>query len=258
MSNKILTNSIVDPTIQQPWTGPELAFLQNNISEQISGLGTVLVGSTYALNTPYIMFGLTPTGSNRYSEGWIFYNNELYYSSGKTSTTAFSNVPVFVLTITNDPTVDPLMFSDSIARNVTNIRRMNIVDAVSGSGTFDYSACIFLPIVDTWHPIGSGIGFQNSWVDSGVSGYALARYKKVGNIVYLGGVIKDGASASIAFQLPSGYRPTYVQEAITAVEGITGANAAGNFTVDNNGQVTLTYPSTRSYIVLDNMFFHLD
>lgn len=52
---------------------------------------------------------------------------------------------------------------------------------------------------------------QNSWVDYG-SPYTSGQYRKIGKIVYLKGLLKNGTVGSddntnVIFQLPSNYRP---------------------------------------------------
>ncbi|MBT8449976.1 MAG: hypothetical protein KJO69_09815 [Gammaproteobacteria bacterium] len=63
--------------------------------------------------------------------------------------------------------------------------------------------------VEDFHAIG-GAGepaFQNSWANTGSSPAAF--YKDPFGRVYLRGNINTGASGTVAFTLPSGYRPEY-------------------------------------------------
>lgn len=141
--NKIKTSDIVDPTIQQPFTGKSLEFLQNATSAMINGLSQSMVGESYAAATAYVLKGLIAYGTNQYTEGYVLYSGELYYCPGKSTTTAFVNVPVLTITVANDATADPITFTDSVIRNVHNVRTLVLSDAVSGSGTFDLSAAIY-------------------------------------------------------------------------------------------------------------------
>jgi hypothetical protein len=52
----------------------------------------------------------------------------------------------------------------------------------------------------------TAVTFQNSWANYG-SGWQTAQYRKIGDIVYLRGLIAGGASATTAFTLPVGFRP---------------------------------------------------
>jgi len=51
----------------------------------------------------------------------------------------------------------------------------------------------------------TGVTFQNGWVNYG--GYQAAQYRKIGDIVYLRGVIGNGTG--VAFTLPVGFRPPF-------------------------------------------------
>lgn len=53
----------------------------------------------------------------------------------------------------------------------------------------------------------TAVSFQNSWANF-ASGFHNVEYRKVGDIVYLRGMAKSGASGSVVFTLPSGFRPT--------------------------------------------------
>ena len=52
----------------------------------------------------------------------------------------------------------------------------------------------------------TAVTFQNSWVNFGGTTQAV-QYKRVGERVYVRGVGKTGASATVMFTLPAGYRP---------------------------------------------------
>jgi microcystin-dependent protein len=64
--------------------------------------------------------------------------------------------------------------------------------------------------MDTWHIVGQAgePAFQNSWVNVGA--IQLARFRKYPDgRVRIAGLIRTGASATVAFTLPVGYRPPY-------------------------------------------------
>ena len=50
--------------------------------------------------------------------------------------------------------------------------------------------------------------FLNGWINFGAP-YAPAAYRKVGDIVFLRGLLKGGAFGAAAFQLPAGFRAPY-------------------------------------------------
>ncbi len=201
--NRIITTSILDPLIQQPFTGRSLDFIQDATKNVILGVTQSLIGESYDSSKAYIIKGLDAYGTNQYNEGFVLWGGEIYYSPGKSSITAFANVPVLTITVANDATADPVTFSDLVSRNVHNVRTLVLSDAVSGSGTFDLSNAIY--IHHPWINITGGVGYQNSWVDS--PGEPVGRYKIEGKFVILGGVCTGGATLSTVFTLPVGYRP---------------------------------------------------
>jgi hypothetical protein len=75
--------------------------------------------------------------------------------------------------------------------------------------------------IDIWHNIGAGgePAFQNSWVNFG-SGYVGARFRKEQGRVFVEGTIKSGATATVAWTFPAGYRPaTEIQRQIRGTDG---------------------------------------
>jgi hypothetical protein len=64
--------------------------------------------------------------------------------------------------------------------------------------------------MDSWHTVGATgePAFQNSWVNYDAATFASAGFRKdPGGRVAIRGSIKTGASGTIAFTLPTGYRP---------------------------------------------------
>lgn len=86
--------------------------------------------------------------------------------------------------------------------------------------------------------------YTNSWTSYG-AGFAPARYMKVGNIVFVSGLVRSGTIGLPVFTLPVGYRPAY---------SVSTASQANNvfslLEILSNGQVT---PQTGS-----NAYFSLD
>lgn len=114
--------------------------------------------------------------------------------------------------------------------------------------------------MDGWHLIGPGqsVGFANSWTAYDSSVY----YRKdpFGR-VYLRGSLNGGASGSIAFTLPVGYRPVVAgQNRIRAIS-IGNQTATGQWeaqvNVAPNGDVSIffTGSSATSYVSLDQIEF---
>lgn len=71
-----------------------------------------------------------------------------------------------------------------------------------------------IPVVDEVNRLGTvitptawtDVTFQNGWVNYG-GVYAPVQKRKVGDIVYLRGVMKSGLTNNTAFTLPVGFRP---------------------------------------------------
>jgi hypothetical protein len=126
--NRIKTSDILDPTIQQPFTGKSLFFLQDANKEMSNAISKSIIqtsGYDIAATIPYI---ITTEASDLY----VFYVDELY----KMSATASGN-NIAVLTVTDDPTADPVTFTDGTPRNVHNIRTLVPTTGTLGTGLFD-------------------------------------------------------------------------------------------------------------------------
>jgi hypothetical protein len=200
--NKIDTSQVVSLTSKQPFTSKSLAFLQDATKEGLLGLVTGMIGNAYNSATAYILYGVDAYGTNQYNDGYILYGGELYYCAGKTTTTAFSNVAVMTITVANDATADPVTFTDNVIKNVHNVRTIVLSDALTGTGTFDLSAAVYLNT--SW----VAPTLLNSWADIGGT-YQVAQYRIMNGCIELRGVITGGANNTVAFTLPVGFRPLY-------------------------------------------------
>lgn len=126
---KINTSFVVDPTIQQPFTTKSLDFLQMNSKEMIYAICRNLVtmsGRTYSSSVPYYIaqnnMGIIT------SDGFIFFNDELYVMNENTASLAYA-----IVDTTADATYDPLLFTDNVSRNVHNNRRLTFTSTALGS-----------------------------------------------------------------------------------------------------------------------------
>lgn len=78
--------------------------------------------------------------------------------------------------------------------------------------------------------------FQNSWVNYG--GWGDAAFRRIGNVVFLAGLIKDGSIGASAFTLPVGFRPSArVGMASAELYGTIGNSAIGRVNVYPDGRV---------------------
>lgn len=105
-------------------------------------------------------------------------------------------------------------------------------------------------------------GFQNSWVNfdgNTVPTHRCAYYYRHLGRVYLGGVIKTGASGTVAFNLPSGFQP--VHQTNSPVQIVTAASGGyGLIDVRINGDVvpsngTVAGTNVSTYCFLDGVNF---
>lgn len=141
MGNKILTNSIVDPNAQQPFTGPSLAFLQDWNANALSAFFRALIGDGNYGPGAYAMAGMRNTGSGAnviIGSGFIVFDGELYACNNYTDTLTGSNVVIATVTVAYDLTIDPVMFTDLVPRNVHQVKTIVLSQGLTGTGDFDY------------------------------------------------------------------------------------------------------------------------
>lgn len=135
----INTSQIVDPTSEQPFTGRSLKFLQDYEAENLAAIIKALIYQnlgSYSLNVPYVISGCVVTDSGKdVTAGEIFYGGKYYETTALDGAT---NVARFILTKTQDATADPVLFTDSVSKNVHDIYKYVATDAASG-GDFDSS-----------------------------------------------------------------------------------------------------------------------
>lgn len=99
--------------------------------------------------------------------------------------------------------------------------------------------------------------FQNSWVNfdaaAGPTGRAASFYRHNGR-VYLGGVIKSGASGTIAFTLPVGYRPMSQTPNTDLVVSASGGPALTSIS-PTTGEVKIFGPDVATFCFLEGSHF---
>ena len=115
-----------------------------------------------------------------------------------------------------------------------------------------YFDSLYAPAL-VWHDVG-GAGepvFTNSWVNYDTSTYHAAGFcKDVLGFVHVRGLIKSGASTSIAFTLPVGYRPSK-QMGFAAL-----SPSFAQVVVSASGTVILTGADVGTYSYLDVIHFY--
>ena len=104
-----------------------------------------------------------------------------------------------------------------------------------------------------WNAVVGGVGFQNSWTTFGAGTLAAAFYKDANGIVHVRGSIKSGAVGTVAFTLPSGYRPS--ANLYAAVTSNNGSWITGTVLVDSSGNVTPQTGCNSALVSLDGITF---
>ena len=264
MANKIDTSQIVDPNTLQPFTGRSLQFLQDATQEQINHLANAMFtngddsgGGAKAL-WGVEEFDLGGNSFN-FTAGAVWYQGEINTMDSVVIT--INDTAVVNIVTTNDPTADPLTFTDAVQRDVHNIRKMVVSDGASGSGEFNFSVITnILNVLDIWHEVGAAGEpvFKNSWVNQG--GNDLRFSKRSAHIpiqqVHLRGLVDDGASGSVVFTLPGGYRPLNLTTITLNVGVFTGETAVAQ--IETGGDVRIFYSGGSEPISFDGVSFWID
>lgn len=126
---KIDVSQIVDPSIQQPFTGLSLAFLQEANKEMIYAVCRNIIvshGHTFSATTPYFISADNYGGIT--GDGYVFYGNELYRTSENVAGYDYA-----IVDTTPDSVADPVLFTDSVNRNVHGNRYITYTPTASGA-----------------------------------------------------------------------------------------------------------------------------
>lgn len=255
MANFIDTSQISDPSVQQPFIGPSLNFLQEATSEMIAALACAITGPILG-GVPYVLTGCVGSGGT-YSAGYIALNNQIYAVS---AASGFTHAPVqYNLNLAYDGVADPLIFTDSSVHFVHQHITMVAVDTVT-PGLFNSNQFVYVNS-PAWITVG-GSGaptFLNSW-----SALIAVKFTKntQGIVRLIGAAQKSGAITSSVpiFTLPAGYRPQ-ADVVVPCFFIDSGTQKVGALTVTVAGDV---YPifsfisgSTATYIYLDSINFYI-
>lgn len=145
--SRILDNSAITDLAQLPYKKGTVKFLQDSHKIDLANVVSSLLNIDGVNTTAYVLYGCINTGTYpayNISDGVIYYGGEIYNVAASSFTATGSNVAVLKLVVTQYTTdADPVTFTDSVARNVHNIRTLNFIGAASGSGIVDYTALIF-------------------------------------------------------------------------------------------------------------------
>ena len=150
--------------------------------------------------------------------------------------------------IRDSANADPITFTDSVSRNVLQIRKIVFANGASGSGDVDFGSLIYsisdkLFVGTTGNP-----SFQNTWANY-ASIQALFFQKDKTNLI-LSGKLQGGTYAtdsSIIFTLPVGFRPARQSQFCANASYLSSSkwytNSCSIF-VATNGQVSILIDDT--------------
>lgn len=255
--NRIITTDIVDPNIQQPFTGKSLKFLQDSIENQLAYNLLSVIGEGYSPSIPYAIYGCKYVGSvntpSSVGGGYIFYDAKIYV--GLVRGTAVATGATYEIVQTQDGVADPLKFTDNVDRNVHNIYSLQIVDQTLGTGLFNLSDVVYISDPLSW----TNFSLLNSWTS-----IATPKYRKLKDAVSFSGTATNAtlANASLPiFTLPVGSRP-----AVDLVLPVVIVNAGNSYTrglsIDStNGNCTINdttgFTNTTTDIYLNGLQFFI-
>lgn len=93
------------------------------------------------------------------------------------------------------------------------------------------------------------VAFLNSWTNFGAP-YVQAGYARLGDLVFLRGVISSGTVGSPAFKLPGDYAPKAQH-----IFAVISAAAIGRVDVAANGEVQVAVPSSNTWLSLNGICY---
>ena len=91
----------------------------------------------------------------------------------------------------------------------------------------------------------------NGWLNFG-SGFTVAGYRKIGDLVWLKGTVKSGTLGAAMFTLPVGFRPLASGQTVNIVES---NNLLGRVDVLSTGAVATGGVGSNAYVQLDGIVF---
>jgi hypothetical protein len=143
---KLITSSVTNTTAL-PIKAGTLEHLQLAYQEVANALARNAIRRDTDTTRAYILFGCVnsgSTGSMNVSAGAIYYAGEIYLIDAFTLTVSLAAVAGFTTTYygTN---ADPVTFTDGVARNIHEIRKITFTNAASGSGVFDFNDMVPTP-----------------------------------------------------------------------------------------------------------------
>jgi hypothetical protein len=165
----------------------------------------------------YILYGVEKTslgGSNySYTAGAIYFNGEVYLVDAIASI-SITTADILTITTTNDPTADPVTFTDGTPRSVHNIRKLVISNGTLGTGNVNYADLVRILTNYQYDPSDAEISANTgTWTMAGTDRISI---RKVGKFVCLNIDIRNSnmSAASVGYaeyEIPTSIgQPDYV------------------------------------------------
>lgn len=178
-----LITSFIGPNVAQPIKQGTLDHLQLAYQEAINALGRMGIGQDYDPTKVYVLYGCenTNTAPNYdINAGAIFYGGEIYLLDAVSFVAADTAVGTITTSYFASAIADPVTFTDGVAHNVHEIKKMVVADAVSGSGTADYDDWVSSEWKVSTSTAGATVG-----VSTGTYSFMNLKYKVEGSKVIL-------------------------------------------------------------------------
>lgn len=149
---KILDITPITDASEFPIKKGTLQFVQDSYKEAISAALVGLIGPGYDPTVVYVLYGVSNSGTYpvyNITAGAVFYAGEVFLVNAAAFTATGSNVGVFQIVTTQYMTdADPVTFTDTTVRNVHNIRKIQVVQGLTGSSPLpDYTQAYFMNFV---------------------------------------------------------------------------------------------------------------
>lgn len=256
-------------------TSGTINFLQEAIQQSSAAAIQAQIGNVYGATAVYTLYGMgssTGGGNTTIGSGAVFCNGEVFIVPAQTfPNPAGGDVVIANLGITNtflEPDgsfCDPALFSDTVSRNVHNIRSVTFTTGPSGSGELnggpdfanDYSNFIYIRNIVFWNtPV-----LTTDWS----AGPVTPAYKRDNQqMVFFRGVVEvtGGAATTIFYILPAIFRPVQQTNSLGKYyNAIDFTNTILEIIIDpSTGHMSFIVPAGKTMgpgdlITLDNVYF---
>lgn len=138
-----LNTSAITTAVAMPVKSGSLDHIQLAYTEAIREVAQSVIGPGYSGATVYILSGLVNGSTHptyNISAGSVFFNGEVYLVDAANFTLAGGQVAVckIVTTQFTGPNADGVVFNDGVSRNVHDIRKVQVVADLGGSGIANF------------------------------------------------------------------------------------------------------------------------